>query len=109
MNTKHILSIVALLTLMGEGFSPAAYGQNRIKSTEVITLTEINCREFLKMDSDEQDLMLTFLHGFINGKTNQTTIDVPKLTQASDAIVDYCISNPQTILISVVDQIRQGK
>lgn len=71
-----------------------------------VQIPDITCREMLKMDGEEQQLTLVFLHGFMSGKAGMTEVDGPALMEATETIKDRCIDAPASTLISVFETVR---
>jgi hypothetical protein len=71
-----------------------------------IMIDKVTCREMLKMGGDERDFTIIYMHGFINGTQNTMEFDGPKLTEATDMVLDACISNPDATILSVFDKVR---
>ncbi|MDJ0634938.1 MAG: HdeA/HdeB family chaperone [Xenococcaceae cyanobacterium MO_188.B29] len=90
------------------GFSPSAQAQSSPNTDEsdMVDLQTLTCRDLLKSEGDNRANLVIFMHAFINGKNNNTTIDAPALAEATDAIVDTCIDNPDSALLGVFEQNR---
>ena len=69
-------------------------------------LNDIDCREWIKMEEDEEEFTLIYFHGFLSGKKGQMTFDVEALTKATDDIEEHCISNPGDKLITAFEKFR---
>ncbi|EDX86576.1 hypothetical protein S7335_4281 [Synechococcus sp. PCC 7335] len=87
-----------------------AYGNSQVIAQEETTvpaatvdqidLEALTCRDFLKTPGDEQTNLMIFMHGYMSGVSETTTIDAPALVAASDSIVDGCIDDPEGTLLS---------
>ena len=75
---------------------------------EVIRLNidQISCRDILTMGGEERDFALIFLHGFVSGQNGEMLFDGPVLTEATDTILDRCISTPDASALSVFTSVR---
>jgi hypothetical protein len=78
-------------------FGAVAFAQNKINP--VVDLNTLDCRTFLKLDSDHRNDVLMFYHGYISGQKNETVVNVDKLAQATDKVMDYCIDKPADTLL----------
>ncbi|NJL82992.1 MAG: hypothetical protein HC890_08610 [Chloroflexaceae bacterium] len=104
---KKTLWLLSLALLSSEIFLPAAQAQQPTRRDDTtFTLSEIDCRSFLKLDDDERQLTMVFFHGFMSGKNNQTVFSGPNFAQATESILDYCISNPNQSLLSAFERFR---
>lgn len=71
-----------------------------------VDLESITCRTLFKLDSQEKDNLVIFMHGFLSGKLDETLLDVPELTEVTDQIIDHCIDNPDETLLSAYERFR---
>jgi HdeA/HdeB family len=78
-------------------FGAAAFAQDKINPS--LDLKTLDCRTFLKLDSDHRNDVLMFYHGYISGQKNETVVNVDKLAQATDKVMDYCIDKPADTLM----------
>ena len=74
---------------------------------EVVDLTVVTCKDLLRADGEERDNLLVFMHGYMNGKAGDATINAPVLAEATDKIIDTCISTPDKTLITAFEESRQ--
>jgi hypothetical protein len=66
-----------------------AFAQDKINP--IVDLRNLDCRTFLKLDSDHRNDVIVFYHGYISGQKSETVVNVDKLAQATDKVMDYCI------------------
>lgn len=101
------LNVMTLGTILlgGLGLSSTAV---HAEEGLIVDINEISCREMLKMDGDEQELTMVFVHGYVSGKSAMTQVDGPALRAASEEIADACIDGPEKSLLSVVEMVRGG-
>ncbi|ACB51911.1 unknown [Crocosphaera subtropica ATCC 51142] len=71
-----------------------------------VELNQISCRELLKMPGKDKELTFIFFHGFMTAKKNQMVIDRIALREATDKITDYCINNPDSMLMTAFEEYR---
>ena len=45
-------------------------------------------------DDRGRELSMAYMHGYINGKANRTTLDLDKNAAITDKVREYCLSNP---------------
>ena len=82
------------------------YGQNQSSSLDAaqIDIAKLDCRELLKLNDTDKEATLSFYHGFLSGKNNTLIVDVVKLGEISDRVIDHCIDNPNDPLLSAFEQ-----
>lgn len=76
-----------------------------VENTEVI-LGDLDCRALLKMNGDDEQSTIVFMHGYASGKAGATVISLPSLTEATDKIRDHCVDNPADKLLDVFSKIK---
>jgi hypothetical protein len=72
----------------------------------VIQMDEFTCKDMLIRSGFERDFTVAYMHGFMSGKMNETEFDVAKLTAATDAVLEYCIQDPEATLLSAFEEAR---
>ena len=85
----------------------SVYGENRTKQeneSEIIKLESLDCRHLLKLNTEDKEATMAFFHGFISGKKNELMVDVDKLSDISDKVVDRCIGRPNDSLLSLFER-----
>lgn len=107
MKAKKTLLVLAG-TLLGLGLSNliADAQEGPGAEPEIVEIETISCRDLLKMEGEEEEFTIVFLHGFMSGKTNDTTFNIDPLATATDRIMDHCIDNPEDSLLTVFEQYR---
>jgi len=84
-------AVVAAAAGTGAALTASAQEGEAVTSVDVAAFT---CRDLIRLSS-ERDNVVIFMHGYVSGKMGETVIDIPALTAASDAVVEYCIDNPE--------------
>ena len=103
MTIKTIVLSAFVAGLIVATGSPSAHAQDASK----VDLANLTCRAYLKLDNDEEEYTTIFFHGMISGKKNEMTADLDKMSKASEAVVDHCISNPDATLLSAFEKARK--
>ena len=90
--------------------SVSVYGQNGPKQedTSMIDAETLDCRFLLKLNDNEREATLAYYQGFMSGKKNELMVDVEKLGEVSDKVIDYCIDNPDDSLLTIFEQYRKS-
>lgn len=90
MTKRNIVMPMALAGAFCLGAGTLAVAQD----ANIISIGELTCREYLKLEGDARSDVGLFMHGFIAGKANETTFDVVAKAAVSDRVLDHCIDNP---------------
>ena len=101
---RSIITTSSLTVLSIGLIASVAMAQDAAKP--VIDLTTLDCRTLLKLDGDERQDVIMFYHGYISGQKSETVADVDKLAQATDKVVDQCISKPDEALLTAFSSNR---
>jgi hypothetical protein len=101
---KKLLSAVTTILLLS--------GVNVVKAQEElpkdINIETMDCRTLLQMDGDDRGSTLSFFQGLITGINNETTINILKLGQVTDEVINYCIDNPNETILNTFKLYRPG-
>ena len=100
---NKILGILLLTVIMASVSKSSTLAQENKEDTKV-ELNKISCRELLKMPGKDKELTLVFFHGLMAAKNNQMVIDRVALREATNKITDYCIDNPNSMLMTAFDR-----
>ena len=100
---NKLLAIVLLSTIIIPLSNVSSFAQDEAEDTKV-ELNKISCRELLKMPGKDRELTLVFFHGLMAAKNNQMVIDRVALREATNKITDYCIDNPNSMLMTAFDR-----
>ena len=106
MSSKLFLVIVVLGMIEAAVSSPALSQEKPIKQT-TFDLNTVDCRTLLKMSGDERKNTVVFYHGILTGMNKETTVDVSKLSEITDKVVDQCIDKPNAVLLKVFQENRK--
>ena len=100
---KYVIATTALVLSIP---SLSVYGQSGSNQLDASTvdIATLDCRELLKLNDSDKEATLSYYHGYLSGKNNQLTVDVVKLGEISDQVIDYCIDNPNEPLLTVFEQ-----
>jgi hypothetical protein len=106
MNRK-IMSVVAVFGFVVTGAAMPAFSEGKPKVAVVVDLRTQDCRALLRMSGSERDFTIIFYQGFISGMKNDTVFNGPKLSEATDQVIDYCIDHPNDALLKVFEAKRK--
>lgn len=67
------------------------------------------CRDLIRESGASRDVAIAFLHGYLLGKSSQSTFDVDMLHKQSEAFVERCIDNPNERAIDAMLAVKQSK
>ena len=109
MNQFKWIAVVSTAFLLSIS-SVSVYGQNRAKQEDSSTIDAgtLACRYLLKLDDSDQQATMAYYQGFMSGKKNQLIVDVTKLGDVSENVIDHCIDNPNDSLLTVFEQYRKN-
>ncbi len=101
-----VVSTAFLLSLP----SVSVYGQNGTKQEDTSTIDAgtLACRYVLKLNDSDREATMAYYQGFMSGKKNELIVDVARLGNISDRVLDHCIDNPNDSLITVFEQYRKN-
>ncbi len=100
---NKLLAIVLFSTIISPLSNLSSFAQDEAEDTKV-ELNKISCRELLKMPGKDRQLTLVFFHGLMAAKNDQMIIDRVALREATNKVTDYCIDNPNSMLMTAFDE-----
>ena len=96
---KGFSIMMVMFFCLGGALSGTAMGQDEQKD-----ISSYSCKDVMRMSGTDRELALAVLHAFILGKKGTTKFDVPKLTNATDEFVEYCLDNPKDNALAVMEK-----
>ena len=104
--TKIALAVTMALCLLP--FNSAVAGEEAVDKVPGVQhmVDQETCRDLLQMSGESRDFTMIYMHGFMSGKKNELLFDAPKLTAATDVVVDHCINNPDDKLLTAFEKAR---
>ena len=70
----------------------------------VIHMKTYLCKDVMRMNGEERDITLGFMHGYFLGKKAATEYVVGTLGKASDDFIEYCLDHPNDIALDAMEK-----
>jgi hypothetical protein len=93
----------AILTLLFIATAPG--GARAADNTK--SVTELDCKAVMRLDGEDRTATIAFLHGYIAGQKGQKVIDITKLSEATDKLIDDCLDHPTAKALDVLKKYAQ--
>jgi len=71
------------------------------------SVTELDCKSVMRLDGEDRTATIAFLHGYIAGQKGQKVIDITKLSEATDKLIDDCLDHPTAKALDVLMKYAQ--
>jgi acid stress chaperone HdeB len=68
-----------------------------------IDVAKINCQQFATYKVGNPDRIAIWLNGYIHGKRGDMIVDTQELAESADKVKEYCIKNPDVLLMKAVE------
>jgi hypothetical protein len=94
--------MMVMFFCLGGALSGTAMGQD-----EQQDISSYSCKDVMRMSGTDRELALAVLHAFILGKKGTSKIDVPKLTNATDEFIEFCLDNPNDNALAVMEKLTK--
>ena len=87
-------TLLAIL-LMGIALAvPPAWAEEENAPANTIELNKLTCKQMMAGNDLERDVLLSFYHGYMEGKKQVEIVDIAEASAISDKVREYCLSNP---------------
>jgi hypothetical protein len=96
--SKAILAVLCLAVLL-----PAS-----VDAQVTLDVSKITCDQFTGFKVTSPRNLALWLSGFYNGKKDNTVIEPQKLAANSTKLTQYCLANPNVMLMQAVEKIIGG-
>ena len=71
------------------------------------SVTELDCKSVMRLDGEDRTATIAFLHGYIAGQKGHKVIDITKLSEATDKLIDDCLDHPTAKALDVLMKYAQ--
>ena len=101
MKMKDIMfTVLSVMFVMSLASFPTA-----ADDSEIVDLTEMQCRELLLSSGADRETTMAFLQGYFSGKSGSTKLDVDKMFDASEALLLSCVDDPKRNILKELEKI----
>lgn len=70
-----------------------------------LDVSKISCDQFVGYKITNPRNIALWLSGYYNGQRGNTMLDTQALTKSAKKLQDYCIRNPQTLVMQAVETV----
>ena len=74
-----------------------------VNAQVAIDVAKINCQQFATYKVANPDRIAIWLNGYFHGKRGDMNVDTQELAESSDRIKEYCVKNPDVLLMQAVE------
>jgi HdeA/HdeB family len=95
------ITLIAAFLLAGPGLglTPAQDANNR-------TIDQYTCKDVMREHGDNRDVTIAFVHGYLLGKSGQSTFNIDNLHKQTSTFIEHCLDNPGERAIDAMSKIR---
>ncbi len=97
---KQILRFTGLL-LTSLALVATATAQGPETSRKV---SQFTCKDIMRMDGDDRDIAIAFLHGYLLGSKKADEFHTTTLAAATDQFIETCLDNPKRQALEIMQQ-----
>jgi hypothetical protein len=87
-----LILLSALLLAAGLAATTSALAQSQ-------NLTEAKCTDALRLEANDQSMLIVWLSGYFSGTLQTPMIDPAAIRNARQALADLCVKSPETKLL----------
>ena len=88
---------MASMILLLPGLATADHHETSMENVD-----EYTCKEIIRLDGHDRGTAISFLHGYLLGKSNSAKFDPEKKSQQTDRFIDTCLDHPTANAIKVL-------
>jgi hypothetical protein len=78
---------------------PAWAGQPGMPAAQSLDLGKMTCKQLMRGNDADRDAGLAYFNGYFAGKRNNLVIDAKAMTELTDRVKDFCLSNPTSTVL----------
>jgi len=96
-----MIGIGAAVLLAGIPSIPASAQQAETRSIEQYT-----CKDVMREHGSDRDVAIAFLHGFLLGKSGNSTFERAGLHRQTKAFIERCLDNPNEKAVDAMAKVK---
>lgn len=105
------MKVLSLLFVVGAfsvgSIASPTWAQEQATDDEIIVdLATLTCEDMLRASGEDREDLVLLMHGFMQGKSGNTSIDALELGESTDKVLDSCISNTSQSLMGTFEMLR---
>jgi acid stress chaperone HdeB len=74
------------------------------KAQVVLEMSAVTCEDYLKSNSEQKDILASWLSGYYHASKNVATVDLRKAKANVKVVTKYCKSNKKESLMNAVEK-----
>jgi hypothetical protein len=98
MALRFVSASLAVTAMIGLSAATPATAQE-----EPADVAGLLCKEVMILSGPDRDTTIAFIHGYILGKAGSSTVDLDKLTDATEAFLNNCVEAPNANAIETME------
>jgi acid stress chaperone HdeB len=76
-----------------------------LRAQVTLDVAKLSCQQFATASVANPDRIAIWLNGYYHGKRGDTLIDTERLTEDTKKVQQYCINNPDALLMQAVETV----
>ncbi len=97
---RHYWLGIALATA-----ASAAIAEEPIKS--ITDITAVTCKDVMSSDDRGRELSMAYMHGYLNGKAGNTSLELDRNAAITDKVRDHCLDNPTAKFVETFETVSK--
>jgi hypothetical protein len=89
-----LTQVLCFLTFGVVFFAATAWSQEDTADVNQIRIKATTCKQLMGGNDLEREVGIAFYHGYLAGKNDSQSIDLPTTAAWTDRVREYCLMNP---------------
>ena len=95
----HDMKAIGIVVLSVWLIAALAWIERATLAAQSLDISKMTCKELMAGNDADRDAGLGYFHGFVAGRKNNQVIDLKAMTELSDKVKDFCLSNPTSTVL----------
>jgi hypothetical protein len=96
------LTIGAVLLLAGLGTAAAQQQPDNMR-----TIDQYLCKDVMREHGQNRDIAISFLNGFLLGKSGSSSFDIDALHKRTTDFIEYCLDHPSEKAVDAMSKLMK--
>jgi hypothetical protein len=101
MKTSRKIVTAAVILLAGLGL-----GRTSAQGVSSRSIEQYSCKDVMREHGANRDVTISFLHGFLLGKSGSSTFDLDILHKQTSDFIERCLDNPAERAVDAMSKVK---
>ncbi len=100
-----LLALSAGLMMLPPAMAQSATNNRSDAPADSGDIEKLLCKDVMILSGLDRDVTIAFMHGYVLGKSDGSTVNSAKLTDATESFLNICVEQPKKMALEVLAEL----